>query len=67
MASRGGKQRVNDSRGYPAGRALLESFRRKEPVVLLVDDRYKGFPYRFEEKVAYAVLGYYWIRDAWGM
>ena len=46
-------------------RALLHNFERKEPLVLLMDDKYRLFPYDMG-KMTYAVLGYYWIVDAWG-
>jgi hypothetical protein len=47
-------------------RALLNNFERQEPIVLLMDDKYRLFPYDMG-KMTYSVLGYYWIVDAWGM
>ena len=45
--------------------ALLTSFRQQIPVVLIIDDRYRPFPYSLGE-YTYAVLGYYLIVAAWG-
>ena len=48
-------------------RALLNTYRRRLPLVLLADDKYALFPYDLRaEGYTYVVLGYYWIVDAWG-
>lgn len=48
-------------------RALLQNYRSRIPLVLLVDDKYALFPYDLSlSDVAYAVLGFYTIVHAWG-
>ncbi|KAI0036934.1 hypothetical protein K488DRAFT_40180 [Vararia minispora EC-137] len=47
-------------------RALLNTYRRGLPLVLLADDKYALFPYDLcAEGYAYIVLGHYWIAEAW--
>ena len=48
-------------------RALLRNHREKRPLVLLVDDRYKLFPFNLAAtRCTYVVLGFYYITHAWG-
>lgn len=48
-------------------RALLQTYRMKRPVALLIDDKYKLFPLDLSSKgCTYAVLGWYIIARAWG-
>jgi hypothetical protein len=48
-------------------RALLENYRSRQPIVLLIDDKYVQFPYDLGIKdITYAVLGFYTIVHAWG-
>ena len=48
-------------------RALLRTYLQKAPVALLIDDKYKLFPFDITSKgCAYAVLGWYYIAYAWG-
>ncbi|KZP05944.1 hypothetical protein FIBSPDRAFT_765177 [Athelia psychrophila] len=47
-------------------RALLNNHSQNRPVVLLVDDRFKLFPYNLTAKgCAYAVLGFFCITNVW--
>ena len=46
-------------------RALIRTCQEKKPLVLLIDDRYRLFPYDLSTHV-YVVLGYYTIVDFWG-
>lgn len=46
-------------------RALLQTYRRQTPIVLIIDDKYVSFPYDLGV-YTYTVLGFYWIVDAWG-
>ena len=50
-------------KGSPA--ALWNAFTKKQAVVLLAGSRYQGFPFQFEEKCRYFVLGWYAITHAW--
>ena len=77
---RGGKSESRLSRpGYPhkeaedqdatdkSVRALLSNFKKKQALVLLVDDKYALFPYGLAaSKYTYVVLGFFWISHAWG-
>lgn len=49
--------------------ALLNTFRTKQPIVLIADDKYAEFPFDLaasgKEGHAYIVLGQYMIRDFW--
>lgn len=49
-------------------RALLQTFRLKREIALLIDDRYALFPYDLSAKkdCTYVVLGFYHIVHAWG-
>jgi hypothetical protein len=53
----------NLHRGSPA--ALWNAFEKKQAIVLLAGSRYQGFPFRFDEKCRYFVLGWYAITHAW--
>ncbi|KAI0085179.1 hypothetical protein BDY19DRAFT_897156 [Irpex rosettiformis] len=47
-------------------RALLRTYQQREPVALLIDDKYALFPFDLTSKgCAYAVLGWYYIAHAW--
>ncbi|KAI9067410.1 hypothetical protein FKP32DRAFT_1563809 [Trametes sanguinea] len=47
-------------------RALLQTYRMKRPLVLIIDDRYALFPYDLATKgYTYVVLGFYHIAHAW--
>ncbi|KAL7281445.1 hypothetical protein ACG7TL_004758 [Trametes sanguinea] len=47
-------------------RALLQTYRMKRPLVLIIDDRYSSFPYDLATKgYTYVVLGFYHIAHAW--
>ncbi|TRM69524.1 hypothetical protein BD626DRAFT_563265 [Schizophyllum amplum] len=47
-------------------RALLNTYMERRPLVLLVDDNYRLFPYDLRPHgVVYAVLGLYFIKHAW--
>ncbi|GBE81144.1 hypothetical protein SCP_0308700 [Sparassis crispa] len=68
--TKGGKSTVQEANDQLAEdksvRALLNTFRLQRPVVLLIDDKYKLFPYDLTAKgYSYVVLGYYHIRHAW--
>ncbi|KAK6996677.1 2OG-FeII-Oxy-2 domain-containing protein [Favolaschia claudopus] len=55
-------QRADDS----SVRALLENYRRAQPLVLLIDDKYSSFPFDLSSRGVYmAVLGFYRIIHAW--
>ncbi|KAF7305098.1 2OG-FeII-Oxy-2 domain-containing protein [Mycena kentingensis (nom. inval.)] len=46
--------------------ALMETYRAKQPLVLVIDDNYAPFPYDLKAQGAYmAVLGFYCIKHAW--
>ncbi|KAI0690519.1 hypothetical protein BC835DRAFT_1417729 [Cytidiella melzeri] len=46
--------------------ALLQTYKQKQPIALLIDDKYALFPYDLASKgCAYAVLGWYYIAYAW--
>ena len=50
-------------------RALVNMYKTGAPIVLLMDDKYKHFPYDLQktnERYVYAVLGFYIIVNAWG-
>ena len=49
-------------------RALLGTAATKQPIALLIDDRYAMFPYDISAKpdCMYVVLGFYHIAHAWG-
>lgn len=48
-------------------RALLQTYRTKRPLVLLIDDKYRLFPFDLSAKgCTYVVLGWYHIAHAWG-
>ena len=45
----------------------MRTYLQKAPVALLIDDKYKLFPFDITSKgCAYAVLGWYYIAYAWG-
>ncbi|KAF9070074.1 hypothetical protein BDP27DRAFT_1402166 [Rhodocollybia butyracea] len=47
-------------------RSLLNNYRKRIPLVLLIDDRYALFPYNLAKRnITYAVLGVYNITHAW--
>ncbi|KAJ7760653.1 hypothetical protein DFH07DRAFT_816306 [Mycena maculata] len=47
-------------------RALLENYRRNQPLVLLIDDKYRPFPFDLGSRDVYmTVLGFYKIIHAW--
>ncbi|KAF9452750.1 hypothetical protein P691DRAFT_756135 [Macrolepiota fuliginosa MF-IS2] len=47
-------------------RSLLENYRSRRPIVLLIDDKYILFPYDLGVMdITYAVLGFYTIVHAW--
>lgn len=81
MSARGGKaQSVHSRQGQHIAqeaddqlaqdksvRALLENYRSRRPIVLLIDDKYAQFPYDLGLKdITYAALGFYTIVHAWG-
>lgn len=49
--------------------ALINTYRTKQPIVLIADDKYAKFPFDLtrsgKEGYAYVVLGHYLIRDYW--
>lgn len=49
--------------------ALLNTYRTKQPIVLVADDKYAQFPFNLagsgKEGYTYVVLGQYIIRDCW--
>lgn len=57
----------------PSVNALVENWRTKEPLVLIADDKYEHFPFDLTIRpdggkgYAYVVLGYYFVRDCWGL
>ena len=54
--------------GDKSVRALLNTYRKGKPIVLLADDKYALFPFNLAASgCAYIVLGYYRIVHAWGM
>jgi hypothetical protein len=50
--------------------ALLKTHEAKQPIVLIIDDKYAEFPFDLsrsgKEGYSYVVLGYYLIRNWWG-
>ena len=44
--------------------ALLNTYQRGLPILLIADDKYKLFPHDLD-KHTYAILGFYWIKYAW--
>ncbi|KAJ7509581.1 hypothetical protein B0H11DRAFT_1252644 [Mycena galericulata] len=47
-------------------RALLENYRKNQPLVLLIDDKYEPFPFDLGSRGVYmAVLGFYKITHTW--
>lgn len=49
-------------------RALLNNYKNKRPLALLIDDKYVLFPYDLGAKdITYAVLGFYTVEHVWGM
>jgi hypothetical protein len=57
----------NQSSDDKSVRALLNTYKRSLPLVLLADDKYALFPLDLSaDGFAYVVLGYYLIVDAWG-
>ncbi|KAL1744778.1 hypothetical protein HDZ31DRAFT_37795, partial [Schizophyllum fasciatum] len=47
-------------------KALLHTYLEKRPLVLLLDDNYRLFPYDLKSQgIVYAVLGLYYIKHAW--
>ena len=47
-------------------RALLQTYRMRRPIALLIDDKYKLFPLDLSAKgCTYAVLGWYIIARVW--
>ncbi|EAU91450.2 hypothetical protein CC1G_01939 [Coprinopsis cinerea okayama7 len=47
-------------------RALLRTYEEKRPLALVIDDRYSWFPFDLTSMgIAYTVLGFYMIVDAW--
>ena len=47
-------------------RTLLKAHKTRKPIALLSDDLYALFPYQFDPKWMYVVLGFYQVVDAWG-
>jgi hypothetical protein len=47
-------------------RALLETYRKSQPLVLVCDDRYTHFPFDLSDECTYVVLGFYRIIHFWG-
>jgi hypothetical protein len=50
-------------------KALLNAFKEKNPVAVLIGDRYRGFPFRLQtenQEYRFIVLGWYAITHAWG-
>ncbi len=48
-------------------RALLNNYKNKRPLALLIDDKYILFPYDLGSKdITYAVLGFYTVEHVWG-
>lgn len=48
-------------------RALLANYKDRRPLVLVIDDRYKLFPYNLANSgYTYVVLGFYVITNVWG-
>lgn len=45
--------------------ALIQTYNIGKPIVLLIDDKYRLFPYHLGTYV-YAILGYYRIKEWWG-
>ncbi|RPD54737.1 hypothetical protein L226DRAFT_612942 [Lentinus tigrinus ALCF2SS1-7] len=61
-------QEASDQReGDKSVRALLQTFRLKKEIALLIDDRYALFPYDLSARknCMYVVLGFYHIVHAW--
>ena len=46
-------------------KALMNNFQQETPLVLIVDDTYRLFPYDLGE-YSYAVLGYFQVVNYWG-
>ncbi|KAL1736160.1 hypothetical protein EV714DRAFT_267008 [Schizophyllum commune] len=70
MAMQDGKLTVipaqDQSENDRSVRALLHTYLEKRPIVLLLDDNYRLFPYDLKAHgVVYAVLGLYSIKHAW--
>lgn len=54
--------------GDKSVRALLNTHKLGRPVVLLIDDKYRLFPYDLaSDGYTYVVLGFYRIAHAWGV
>ena len=57
----------------PSVNALVKNWQTKEPLVLIADDKYEHFPFDLTrghddgKGYAYVVLGYYFIRNYWGL
>ena len=71
MAMQDGKLTVipaqDQSESDRSVRALLHTYSEKRPIVLLLDDNYRLFPYDLKSQgIVYAVLGLYFIKHAWG-
>ena len=45
--------------------ALINSYKAKQPIVLIAGNSYQLFPYDLEQR-SYVILGYYLITQAWG-
>ncbi|KAI5890533.1 uncharacterized protein SCHCODRAFT_02632122 [Schizophyllum commune H4-8] len=70
MAMQDGKLTVvpaqDQSENDRSVRALLHTYLEKRPIVLLLDDNYRLFPYDLKAHgIVYAVLGLYFIKHAW--
>ncbi|KAL1723929.1 hypothetical protein EV715DRAFT_285989 [Schizophyllum commune] len=70
MAMQDGKLTVipaqDQSENDRSVRALLHTYMEKRPIVLLLDDNYRLFPYDLKAHgIVYAVLGLYYIKHAW--
>ncbi|KAL1670057.1 hypothetical protein GGF50DRAFT_109790 [Schizophyllum commune] len=70
MAMQDGKLTVipaqDQSENDRSVRALLHTYIEKRPIVLLLDDNYRLFPYDLRSHgIVYAVLGLYFIKHAW--
>ena len=50
----------------PSCSALLDSWKSKQPIVMIAGDGYALFPYIMPSECHYVILGYYFIAHAWG-
>ncbi|KAF5370626.1 hypothetical protein D9758_001831 [Tetrapyrgos nigripes] len=66
-----GRPQVRFAEDQDAGdlsiRALLNNYSQQIPLVLLIDEKYQHFPYKFPESgtIGYAILGLYTITHVW--